>query len=388
MRLTALKVKTLNSPGRYPDGHGLYLQVRSPGCRSWLFRFQKDGRGHWMGLGSAEIVSLHQAREKAIEMRQSLAAGKNPIIDRKLLTTRLKSAVNMSFDACALAYIESHKPSWRNPKHYQQWGNTLRTYAFPVLGSLPVSEIELLHVEAVLRPIWDRIPETASRVRSRIECVLAWATVRGYRKGANPAIWRHNLDKLFPKRSSVRSVKHHSALSIGETQSLIKTLDHLPGVTPLALQFIILTAARTSEALRATWAEFDLERGIWSIPGERMKSKRPHRVPLSPKALQLLRKLHSMNQSEWVFPGWTKNKHLSNTAVLVLLRKQKITATVHGFRSTFRDWAAEETNFPNEVSEMALAHTIKDKAEAAYRRGDLLEKRRGLLLEWERRLYE
>lgn len=291
----------------------------------------------------------------------------------------------MTFDACAAAYIGAHETGWRNAKHRDQWRNTLSTYANPVFGSRPVQAIDVGLVMKALEPIWQTKPETASRLRGRIEAVLDWATVRGYRQGDNPARWRGHLDKLLPARNKIRSVEHHAALPYDETAEFLAMLRSQEGIGARALEFLILTAARTGEVIGAQRDEIDLDEKVWIVPAARMKAGREHRVPLSPAAVAVLERMKESCEGDFVFPGGRRNKPLSNMALLAVLRRMgRGDLTAHGFRSTFRDWAAERTNFPREVAEAALAHTVGDKVEAAYRRGDLFDKRRQLMEAWAR----
>jgi integrase len=296
---------------------------------------------------------------------------------------KLEAAKGMTFAACAAAYVDAHQDTWRNALHRKQWRTTLNDYAGPVFGSLPVQEVDLTLVMKALEPIWRLKPETASRLRGRIEAVLDWATVREYRKGENPARWRGHLDKLLPARAKIQKVQHHPALPYSELADFMEVLRSQDGIAALALEFLILTAARTGEIIGARWDEIDLEDEVWIVPGERMKAGREHRVPLSSTALTVLRRMNETRESDFVFAGGKKGKPLSNMAMLAVLKRMgRDDVTAHGFRSTFRDWAAEGTNFPREVVEMALAHTIENKVEAAYRRGDLFQKRRQLMEAW------
>lgn len=291
----------------------------------------------------------------------------------------------MTFDACAAAYIEAQEAAWRNPKHRQQWRNTLSTYASPVFGSLPVQAVDVGLVMKCLEPIWTTKPETASRLRGRIESILDWAAVRGYRRGDNPARWRGHLDKLLPARGKIRQVEHHSALPYSEIAEFLTALRAEEGVAARALEFLVLTATRTGEVIAARWDEVHLKEKVWVVPAVRMKAGREHRVPLSAAALAVLQQMREAREGEFIFPGGKAGRPLSNMAMLKVLRRMdRADLTAHGFRSTFRDWAAERTNFPREVAEMALAHTVSDKVEAAYRRGDLFQKRRQLMEAWAR----
>lgn len=342
------------------------------------------GRARAMGFGPYPLVSLADARIKALECRKLLIDEKDPIEERAAGRRQraLEAASSKPFDECATAYIEAHRTGWKNAKHADQWSNTLTTYASPIIGKLPVQAIDTALVMRVLEPVWREKAETASRLRSRIELILSWATVRGYRTGDNPARWRGHLDALLPKRSNVQKVQHHAALPIKDMGAFIADLRTEAGIAPRALEFLILTATRTNEVLGATWPEIRLAEKVWIIPAERMKAEKEHRVPLSPRAIEILEEVRQFAPGPHVFQGLKEGKSLSNTALLAVLKRMECDVTSHGFRSTFRDWAAERTNFPREVAEAALAHTLKDKVEAAYRRGDLFEKRRRLMVAW------
>ena len=402
-RLTALKVKALTEPGRYGDGDGLWLQVRDPKHRSWLFRYTRHGRARQMGLGevsgeTGKGVSLAYAREAAQRARQLLRDGVDPIDHKKAHVAAQKAAETggVTFKAVAERFIASHEASWRNPKHRAQWSATLTTYAFPRMGDRPVAEIDTGLVTAVLEPIWHARPETASRLRGRIEQVLDYAAARGWRVGDNPARWRGHLANLLPARKKIASVQHHPALPWTEIGAFMAALGQQVGTASRALEFLILTACRTNEVLGARWAEIDLSAKVWSIPPGRMKAHRMHRVPLSDAAVRLLASLPSDGHAETlVFSGRRETKPLSDMALTMTVRrlndgelprwKDGVTGAAivpHGFRSTFRDWAAERTSFAREVAEAALAHTLSDRVEAAYRRGDLFEKRRRLMQAW------
>jgi len=386
-RLSAVEVRSIGQKGMHPDGGGLYLRVSAGGTKSWIFRFMLDGRAREMGLGPLHTIPLAEARKRAAECRRMRLDGIDPIEARGTQRDKkkLEAAQAMTFHACAAAYIDAHKAGWRNAKHREQWPNTLNTYASPIFGSLPVQAVDVGLVMKALEPIWQTKPETASRLRGRIEAVLDWATVRGYRKGENPARWRGHLDKLLPARSKVRKVEHHPALPYDELADFAAALRSQEGVASRALEFLILTAARTGEVIGARWDEVDLEEKTWIVPAARMKAGREHRVPLSAAAVAALEQMRETRESDFVFPGGKKGKPLSNMAMLaVLKRMDRGELTAHGFRSSFRDWAAERTNFPHEVAEMALAHKVGDKVEAAYRRGDLLQKRRQIMEAWAR----
>jgi integrase len=344
------------------------------------------GTAREMGLGRYPDISLAEARLMAAEARRLKAKGVDPIANREAVRSqeRLEAARSVTFRYCAESYIAARKKGWKNAKHADQWASTLETYAMPVMADLPVQSIDVGMVHRVLEPIWSSKTETASRVRGRIENVLDWATVREFRTGENPARWKGHLENLFPARSKVQKVEHHPALPYVKMGAFMASLKTQDGLGALALQFTILTATRTGEAIGARWSEIDLDAGVWTIPGSRMKAGRDHRVPLSRAALAILRtRQKSGDKSVFVFPGGTRGKAISNMAMLQTLRRmERGDLTVHGFRSTFRDWAAEQTAIAREVGEAALAHVVGDKVEAAYRRGDLFEKRRKLMDAW------
>lgn len=383
-KLSAMKVTRLSRPGYYGDGGGLYLQVSAKSSKSWIFRYERLGRERQMGLGPLHTVSLVDARERARQARLSLAAGVDPIERRnkEMAVLRAERASDLDFDTCAKQYIEAHEAGWRNAKHRQQWENTLRVHASPHIGKIHVRRIDTPLVLKVLEPIWRTKTETASRIRERIERILSWATVRGYREGDNPARWRGHLDEMLPKPAKVKKVKHHPALPFAEVGNFCAAIRKQTGTSAKAMEFAILTACRTGEVLGARWDEVDFEGQVWTIPAERMKGNRPHRVPLVAVTIAILKAQEGAN-TVLVFPGAKVGKPLSDMAMLTLLRRMKRDdITVHGFRSTFRDWAAEKTDYPREVAEMALAHTVGSAVENAYRRSDLFEKRRQLMGEW------
>jgi len=380
-RLTNRKVQTLHKAGRYSDGLGLWLQVGPAGNKAWLFRYMLNGRARAMGLGPAHTVSLAGARERAKAARQMLLDGKDPIEAKRGVKTAelIAQAKTVTFMECARDFLR-HSPAtkeWTNDTHRKQWQTTLEQYAFPALGSVPVVQIDTALVLKALLPLWDRAPETASRLRGRIERVLAWAKARKLRDGDNPAAWRGNLKDVL---GSTPRQQHHAALPYPELGAFIVKLRQRDSVADRALEFIILTATRTSEATNAKWDEIDIDAKVWTIPAERMKGRRPHRVPLSQAAIELL--LVLPQAGEFIFPG--QKDGISRWALLANLKAIDARATTHGFRSTFSDWARERTAYPRDVVEMALAHAIKDKSEAAYRRGDALDKRRRLMNEWAR----
>lgn len=385
--LTVAEVKA-KPPGRYADGGGLYLLVKASGARSWVFRFMLNGRGRDIGLGSAAgvgSVSLANARRKADEFRRMVWDGVDPLAERSERQAAVKAqgsakaASQMTFRSAALAYIALNEASWRNPKHRQQWSNTLSSYVFPVVGDLPVAEVDTSHILQIIEPLWLAKPETASRVRGRIETILDSAKARGFRTGENPARWRGHIAQILPPRKRL-SRGHHKALPYDEVPSLMVALRKRDALAARALEFTILTAARTGEVLGADWSEIDFENAVWTVPKERMKAGVEHRVPLSDRAMEVLRNVVSLGDGK-VFPS-ERGHALSGMAMTRLLKRMDINVTVHGFRSSFRDWAAERTSYAHEVCEMALAHTIGNKSEAAYRRGNLFEKRRSLMTDW------
>lgn len=398
-RLTALKVERLTAKqgenreiGWFHDGGGLYLQVTGGGA-SWVLRYQLGGKTRYLGLGPATLYGVADARARALDAKRLKHDGMDPIEHKRQARARLQleAARAVTFKDAAQKYIEAHRAGWRNEKHGEQWTNTLAAYAEPIIGALPVQSIDSALVLKVLEPIWTKKPETASRVRGRIEAILDWAKVRGYREGENPARWRGHMDHLLPARAKVHRVEHHAALPYAEIGAFVEILKQQEGTAARALEFAILAGARTSEALKARWREIDLHVKLWTVPAERMKAGREHRVPLSARAVAILRVANAEREttrddnagSAFVFPGTKRGKPLSNMAFLMLLRRMgRSDLTAHGFRSTFRDWAAERTNYPSEVAEMALAHSVSNKVEAAYRRGDLFEKRRRLMEVW------
>ena len=384
--LTPLKVKNAQ-PGRHSDGAGLQLLVKESGARSWVFRFMLKGRARDIGLGPAAgpgAVSLAAARERAGDLRRLVKSGVDPVTKREIDAADAAAAAqaaviaSITFRASAEAYIAAHEGSWRNAKHRAQWTNTLAAYAYPNIGDMAVADIGTEHVMAVLEPIWRVKPETASRVRGRIESILDAARARGHRQGENPARWRGHLAEVLPVRTRL-SRGHHKAMPYHDVATFVAKLRERKATAALALEFAILTAGRSGEIIGATWDEADLQAGIWTIPAGRMKAAKEHRVPLSPRALEILQATKMLG-GKHLFPG--NDGQLSVMAMTMLLRRMKVDATVHGFRSSFRDWAGETTAYPREVIEHALAHQLKDKAEAAYQRGDLLAKRARLMSDW------
>jgi integrase len=384
-RLTAITVRTA-AAGLHGDGNGLYLRVKETGTRSWLVRITTAGKRRDIGIGSAGIngLTLAQAREQARAMRSGSIAAISPRAAAKAAAESAKSdaARAVTFAQFTDTFIEGREEGWRNAKHRQQWRNTLSTYAHPHIGHLAVADIDTSHVLSLLQPIWSLKPETASRVRGRIERILSAAKVLGLRSGDNPAAWRGHLDQLLPKSTKLAR-GHHPALPYSELPAFLADLRTRPAVSARALELLILTAARTSEITNARWSEIDLERAVWRIPADRMKAGRPHEIPLTPAALEVLQQIRPLGDGVFVFPSSRPSRCISNMAMAVLLRRMGRTGvTVHGFRSTFREWAGETTAFPREVIEHALAHQLVNKAEAAYQRGTLWPKRLALMEAW------
>jgi integrase len=383
--LSALEVSRLTKPGHHAVGGvaGLYLYVNEAGARSWVLRMMVGEKRRHMGLGGYPDVTLAQAREKARQAREEVNTGVDPIAKRRNLASELRAQQlrETTFKQAAAAYIDSHGDSWRNPKHRAQWNSTLETYVYPVVGNLHVRDVSQEHVMKILEPIWKTKNETASRVRGRIESVLDWATVRGYRSGDNPARWKGHLDHLLPAASKVRKVEHRKALPFSEMPAFMKELRSQAGMAARALEFAILTAARSGEVRGATWAEIDLDAKLWTVPASRMKANKEHRVPLSETAVLLLKSLPKLEGNQMVFFA-PRGGQLSDMALTQVVRRMQVDAVPHGFRSTFRDWAGEATNHPRELAEHALAHTLDNKVEAAYRRGDALERRRKMMNDW------
>lgn len=384
--LTPLTVKNAK-PGRHADGGGLHLLVKNSGTRSWVYRFMLRGKSRDVGLGPAagtDAVSLAAARDLSATLRLKVKSGVDPLIERLEASAEAAAAAQASkiagitFRAVAESHIAAHDDTWSNAKHRQQWSSTLATYVYPVIGDLPVREIGTAHVLSILEPIWKAKPETASRVRGRIETILDAAKARGYREGENPARWRGHIAQILPARTRL-SRGHHKAMPYADLPAFIATLHERQATAALALEFAILTAARSGEVIGATWDEVDLAKAVWTIPASRMKAGKEHRVPLSPRAVEILEATKSLG-SPFLFAG--NSGKLSLMAMAMLLRRMKADVTVHGFRSGFRDWSAECTGYAHEVCEMTLAHVIGNKAEAAYRRGDLFEKRRRLMADW------
>lgn len=394
-KLTSIGVRTAKSPGLHYDGDGLYLKVAigTDGLpnKSWIVRlYLPGGRVRDMGLGRADRVSLAEARDAAEAARRAAREGADPVALRKEERGRLVATLEnaRTFKDCSERFLEMQERRWSNPKHRQQWRNTLSTYAYPILGDLRVEAIDTSLVLRVLEPIWLEKPETASRLRARIERILYWAQTRGYRSGDNPARWRGHLDHALPA-GTARAARHHPAMPYAEVPAFFRDLKQRRGIAPRALEFAILTAARTGEVIGATWSEIDLEKQMWRVPAARMKAKREHRVPLSPQAVALLQSVQlDRKPADYVFRGWKQGTALTNGALLATLEKMgRSDVTTHGFRSSFRDWVSDETDFPKELAEAALAHIIGDKTEAAYRRGDAYAKRAHMMNAWANHCY-
>jgi len=376
-RLSAAFVRTIKEPGFYGDGHGLYLKVDASGARRWVQRLMIHGKRRDIGLGSASLVSLSEARERALEQRKIARAGDDPIALKR------RSTGILTFEEAARKVHDLSRPTWRNEKHGDQWINTMTTYAFPALGSRRIDQISSSDVLAAISSIWNEKPETARRVKQRLSTVFKWAMANGWRTD-NPA---ETITKALPKHDRSKT-EHRKALpydQVGGAIGKIRNSD-AGSTTKLAFEFLVLTATRSSETREAVWSEFDLEKGVWTIPAARMKAKKPHRVPLSPRCLAILTEAKSLKREtdDLVFPGTKDTKPLSDMTLSKLMKELKIAAVPHGFRSSFRDWAGETTAHPREVIEFALAHVIKDKAEAAYARSDLFDKRRALMNDWAR----
>lgn len=385
-RLTAQQVARLVEPGRYPDGGGLYLQVRNETSRGWFYHYSLNKRSREMPLGSLRSVSLKDARDKMAECRKLRDQGVDPLEQRradqaaKAAAAALATAKAITFKECAETYIAGKEKGWKNAKHAAQWSSTLLAYAYPVIGTVSVADVDDGLILRIIEPIWLSKTETAKRLRGRLEKILGWAGKRGYRSGLNPARWAGHLEHDLASPSKVAKVKHHAAISHKEVPAFMGGLRDMTSVSARALEFTILTAARTGETIGAEWSEFDLSEKMWNVPGIRMKGGVDHRVPLSERAVEVLA---GMPQSgKYVFPGGKEGSPLSNMAMLELLRGVRKGMTVHGFRSSFMDWGHDMTGYPKELMDIALAHKVSDKVEAAYRRSDMIEKRRRLMQAW------
>jgi integrase len=387
-KLTMLTVRQARRPGLHGDGGGLFLQVGRSGAKSWVFRYKVAGMHRLMGLGPLNAVSLTDAREAARICRQMRLAGIDPIDKRRAerVQGRLAAARSLSFGECATAYIRAHEPGWRGQKSARQWTASISTFVDPVFGEAPVQAVDTVLVLKAIEAIWRSKPETARRLRGRIESILDWAAARGYRQGENPARWRGHLENLLALRSKVARVEHHPALPYRELAAFMAELRREEGIGAAALEFCILTAARTGEIIGARWDEIDTAERLWIVPAARIKAGREHRVPLSDEALAIVAKMASIRHGQFVFPGGrAPGRPIGHMTMLrTLSRMGRGQLTVHGFRSSFRDWCAEQTDFPAAAAEMALAHAVGDKVEAAYRRGDMFETRRRLMQAWAR----
>jgi len=384
--LSPLSVGRLTQPGHHAVGGvaGLYLYVVESGSRSWVLRVMVGSKRRHIGLGGFPDVPLAQAKERARKARDDIAQGIDPIERKREAASQLRAqqATAITFKAAAETYVTAHGDAWKSAKHLAQWTGSLKNYAFPVIGDLQIQDVGQEHVLKILEPIWKTKTETASRLRGRLEAVLDWATVRKYRTGDNPARWKGHLDKLLPAPGKIQKVEHHKALPIDAMPEFMIDLRTREGTAARALEFTILTAARSGETRGATWAEIDKSAKVWTVPAERMKAGKEHRVPLTDKMLRLIESMPRIEGSDFIFSA-PRGGQLSDMALTQVLRRMKANAVPHGFRSTFRDWAGERTNHPREVAEQALAHVLENKVEAAYRRGDALEKRRELMLDWE-----
>jgi integrase len=400
-KLTAKEVEKKTAPGLYGDGGGLTLQITKAGVKSWLYRYMIKGKAYGMGLGPAHTITLIEAREKAAAARKLVIEGINPLeakrqrqLDAEMIKARL-----MTFDQCANAYIEAHRASWKNAKHADQWTNTITTYVSPLIGSMPVEQIDTALVVKVLaqpddkgQQFWQVKNETATRVRGRVESILGWATTSGFRSGDNPARWKGHLENLLATISRAQRIKNHPSLEWTRMGAFVHDLRQRDGIASRAVEFAILTASRSGEVRGACWSEIDLAAKVWTIPASRMKAKREHEVPLSDAAIALLRRISRSDSTDLIFPG-TKGQALSDMSLTAVIRrmngeapkwtaKDGNTITMHGFRSTFRMWAAESTNYPREVAEHALAHQLPDAVERAYQRGTQFTKRAAMMGEW------
>lgn len=383
--LSGLEIKRLTKPGHHAAGgvSGLLLQITETGSKSWTLRTIVGVKRRDIGLGGFPDVTLAQARINARELKDQIRKGIDPVEQRKAAKAALISANGklISFADAANKFLTAKRSEFKNAKHAAQWQTTLETYAFPVIGRMGVDSIELPHIVQVLEPLWITKTETATRLRGRIESVLTWAKVSGYRKGENPARWKDNLDGVLPKPGKLKKVQHHKALPWKDASAFMVQLRQCEGIAPKALEFLILTATRSGEVRGARWQEIDIQARIWIIPAERMKAAKEHIVPLCEDAMNLLRQLPRLEGNDLIFPA-ARGGQLSDMTLSAVMRRMKVNGTPHGFRSTFRDWCSESTNYPNEVAEMALAHTISNGVEKAYRRGDLLAKRTRMMDDW------
>lgn len=380
--LTALEVSRLEDPGKHNVGSGIYLEIKG-GSKSWILRTTVGGKRRSIGLGSYPFVTLAQARDQAREHKKAIAKGIDPIEQKKAAKSALAAlqAKEVTFEQCAHRYLDTHAQSWKNLKHTQNWIRSLELYAFPHIGSLLVRDIEQPQILNLLKPIWTTKTDTAQRVRNRIEAVLDYAVASGYMQGENPARWKGRLDKLLPAPSKIQKVQHHEALPIDQMPEFVRKLSVNPSQSDQCLLLLILTATRSGEVREAQWEEIDLEAKLWTIPAERMKAGKEHQIPLSDEAITLLLNLPRVLGTPYLFPS-TKGKPFSDMTLSMRMRRMGCTAVPHGFRSTFRDWAGDRTNYPRDIAEAALAHTLGNRVEVAYRRSTALEKRRKMMQEW------
>lgn len=403
MSLTAKEIEHAK-PGMHPDGNGLYLRVQERGTKSWIFRFQLNGKRREMGIGTLADHPAKSARGKAAELGAMVRSGIDPINQREqaqaeaIAALKASEAKAISFDIAAAEYVKTHKAAWKNTKHAQQWENTLAAYASPIIGSKPIDEITTEDVLQILKPIWTTKTETASRLRSRIELILSYGKAMKWRQGENPALWRGHLDALLPPAAKLKKVRHHPALPYVQISSFMKELRKIPGSGARALEFAILTATRSGEVRLATWREIDLDKKLWTVPADRMKANREHWVPLSRQAIALIEALPKIEDCPYLFPGPRDQKPLSDMTLTAVVRRMNTTEdeapmpwidpkngdsiVPHGFRSTFRDWSAEVGHYPRDLAEHALAHSLPDKVEAAYQRGTMLERRAPMMQDW------
>ena len=381
-KLSVTKVKALKKPGYYGDGAGLYLKIQDTGSKTWIYRFMLNGRRRDCGLGRYPTVRLAEAREAAAHCRRFVASGIDPIEKRskERAAEQAKAKKAPTFEHCAREYIAAHEASWKNAKHRRQWYATLEQYAFPIIGTTPVNEVDTPAVLAVLKPIWTQKPSSAARLRGRIEVILDAAKVMGYRDGQNPAGWRGHLKFWLPAKAKNHKTNHLAALPYDEVSDLMNKLRQQSGIAARALEFLVLTAARLDEVAGACWDEFSLKEALWTVPPERMKGGRQHRVPLSPRAVAIIEEMAEIKENEFVFPG--RGGAISGMAIYMHFKRMGYTQTIHGLRTTLRVWCAEETNVPSEVAEEALAHLVGTEVERAYRRTDVLDKRRKLMDDW------
>lgn len=388
-RLTALEIKNAqpgdkpNTPRLFADGGGLYLQVMPQGSKSFLFRYTFNGKPKTLGMGATHTVGLAEARVLAQSYRAMVLGGDDPKVVRERQKADKKDVANPDFRWCAEQYIAAHRADWKNAKHAHQWHQSLQDYAYLKIGPIPVRDIDVHHVMDVLKPIWATKTETATRIRGRIERILGWSAISGYRSGENPARWQAYLSELLPKPRKVTVRKHHSAVPHRDIAAFLLNLRaQSDSVSARALEFLTLTAMRTGEVIGARWSEFDFDSNVWTVPADRMKAQRPHSVPLSDRAVEIVKNIAHLPDEQFVFRGRKQGTHISNMSMLQIMSRMNLEHVPHGMRSTFRDWAADMTDFPRELAEAALAHVVGDKTEAAYLRSDRLDRRRTMMDAW------